>query len=108
MKVLAAALLCALCTGPLRAQQRFEIGARDFLLDGAPFVIRSGEMHFARIPRAYWRQRLQLVRALGCNTVCAYLFWNQHEPQEGLFDFTGQNDVAAYVRLAQETGLHVI
>ena len=113
MIVLARVLLSAL---PLVAfaesvsaqQHQFEIGKQSFLYDGAPLVIRSGEMHFARIPREYWRQRLQLVRALGCNTVCAYLFWNQHEPQEDQFDFSGQADVAAYVRLAQEVGLHVI
>ncbi len=87
---------------------RFEIGAQDFLYDGKPLVIRSGEMHFSRIPREYWRHRLEMVRALGCNTVCAYLFWNQHEPREGQFDFRGPNDVAEYVRLAQEAGLHVI
>jgi len=106
-----ASLLCSLGAGAPVASAgdpRFEIGKQSFLYDGRPLVIRSGEMHFARIPREYWRHRLQMVRALGCNTVCAYLFWNQHEPQEGLFDFTGQNDVAAYVRLAQETGLHVI
>ncbi len=98
----------AASTASRTAQQRFEIGKQSFLHDGAPLVIRSGEMHFARIPREYWRQRLEMVRALGCNTVCAYLFWNQHEPQEGQFDFSGQTDVAAYVRLAQEVGLHVI
>ncbi|MBK7642555.1 MAG: beta-galactosidase [Planctomycetes bacterium] len=113
MKFLSAALalLLSLCTPPASAApagHRFEIGAQDFLYDGAPIVIRSGEMHFARIPREYWLQRLRMVRAMGCNTVCAYLFWNQLEPQQGQFDFTGQNDVAEYVRLAQQAGLHVI
>lgn len=117
MKLQAAALALLLALVPACAStrekpaapaHRFEIGAQDFLHDGKPLVIRSGEMHFARIPREYWRHRLELVRALGCNTVCAYLFWNQHEPREGEFDFRGQNDVAEYVRLAQEVGLHVI
>jgi beta-galactosidase len=100
--------LCASSPCAAATQHHFEIGKQSFLYDGAPLVIRSGEMHFARIPRAYWRQRLEMVRALGCNTVCAYMFWNQHEPRQGEFDFTGQNDVAAYVRIAQEAGLHVI
>ena len=90
------------------APHSFAIGKQDFLYDGQPLVIRSGEMHFARIPREYWRQRLEMVRALGCNTVCAYLFWNQHEPREGEFDFAGEQDVAEYCRLAHEVGLHVI
>lgn len=92
---------------PERARS-FEIGAHDFLLGGRPFVIRSGEMHAARVPRELWRQRLRMVRALGCNTVCAYLFWNQHEPRPGEFDFAGQADVAAYCRIAQEEGLWVL
>ncbi len=86
----------------------FSIGPTDFMLDGRPFLIRSGEMHAARIPRDYWRHRLQMARAMGCNSVCAYLFWNQHEPREGQFDFTGQADVAEYCRIAQEVGLWVI
>jgi len=89
-------------------QTGFTIGESSFLLNGRPFQIRSGEMHAARIPREYWRHRLQMVRAMGCNTVCAYLFWNQHEPRPGQFDFSGQADVAEYCRLAQEAGLWVI
>jgi len=65
------------------AQSTFTIGDADFLLDGKPFLVRCGEMHFARIPREYWEQRLRMARAMGLNTVCAYLFWNLHEPQPG-------------------------
>lgn len=86
----------------------FEIGDTDFLLNGKPFVIRSGEMHAARVPREYWRHRLEMIRAMGCNTVCAYLFWNQHEPRPGEFTFSGDADAAEYCRLAQQVGLKVI
>lgn len=79
-----------------------------FLLDGKPFVIRSGEMHYARIPRAYWRQRMEMAKAMGLNTIATYIFWNVHEPQPGQFDFSGNNDVAAFIRLAQQEGLHVV
>ena len=79
-----------------------------FYIDGKIFQIRSGEMHFARIPREYWRQRLDMARAMGLNTVCAYLFWNVHEPRPGEFNFTGNADVAAFVREAQAAGLRVI
>ena len=61
----------------------FEIGERDFLLDGKPLQIRCGEIHFARVPREYWRHRLKLCKAMGLNTVCAYLFWNYHEWEPG-------------------------
>ena len=90
------------------AKHTFEIGKTDFLIDSKPFVIRSGELHAPRVPNEYWRHRLQMVKAMGCNTVCAYLFWNMHEPRPGEFDFTGPADAAEYCRIAQEVGLWVI
>src|SRR5262245_30678887 len=90
------------------AQSSFVIGTNDFLLDGKPFLIRCGEMHFTRIPREYWRHRLKMAHAMGLNTVCAYLFWNAHEPEPGKFDFTESADVAAFCHLAQNEGLKVI
>jgi beta-galactosidase len=108
--LLCLAATCASCAAPAPQRERhtFEIGDTDFLLDGRPFVIRSGEMHANRIPRECWRQRLKMARALGLNTVCAYLFWNRHEAQRGRFDFAGWNDMAEYCRIAQEEGLWVI
>ena len=86
----------------------FIIGANDFLLDGQRFQIRCGEIHAARVPREYWRNRLQMAKAMGLNTVCAYLFWNQIEPRPGQFDWSGQADVAEFCRIAQQEGLWVI
>ncbi len=86
----------------------FAIGENDFLLDGKPFLIRCGEMHFSRIPPEYWQHRLRMARALGLNTVCAYLFWNIHEPREGQFEFSGWADAAKFCRLAQAEGLKII
>jgi beta-galactosidase len=86
----------------------FAIGDTDFLLDGQRLQIRCGELHFARIPREYWRDRLHRAHAMGLNTVCAYLFWNFHEQQPGKFDWYGEADAAEFCRLAQEEGLWVI
>jgi beta-galactosidase len=86
----------------------FTIGDEAFLLDGQPYVIRCGEVHAARVPREYWRHRLQMAKAMGLNTVCAYLFWNQHEPRPGEFNWSDRADVAEYCRIAQELGLWVI
>src|SRR5258708_402026 len=86
----------------------FCIGEKDFLVDGRPLQIRCGEIHFARVPREYWRQRLQLCRAMGLNTVCAYLFWNFHEWEPGHYDWAGQADAAEFCRIAQQEGLWVI
>jgi beta-galactosidase len=87
---------------------RFEIGANDFMLDGKPFQIRCGELHAPRVPREYWHHRLRMMKAMGLNTVCAYLFWNLHEPRPGEFNWLDQADAAAFCRAAQEEGLWVI
>lgn len=87
---------------------RFEIGETDFLLNGQRLVIRCGEMHFSRIPHEYWRHRLQMAKAMGLNTVAAYLFWNFHELREGTFDWSGMRDTAEFCRIAQEEGLWVL
>ncbi|MEI6074348.1 MAG: beta-galactosidase family protein, partial [Verrucomicrobiota bacterium] len=101
----------ALLAISLRAQtpnHTFVIGSKDFQLDGNRLQIRCGEIHAARVPKEYWRQRLQMAKAMGLNTVCAYLFWNLHEPKPGEFVWTGQADDAEFCRIAQEEGLWVI
>ena len=93
---------------PARAQQRFAVDGDHFALDGNRFQIISGEMHYPRIPREYWRARMKMARAMGLNTISTYVFWDLHEPRPGVYDFAGQLDVAAFIRTAQEEGLHVI
>ncbi len=86
----------------------FTAQGNQFLLDGKPFQIISGAIHYTRIPRAYWRDRLRKARAMGLNTVETYAFWNVSEPAPGRFDFSGQNDIAEFIREAQQEGLYVI
>ena len=80
----------------------------DFYLNGEPFKVISGTIHYFRVVPQYWRDRLLKLKAMGCNTVETYLPWNAHEPRKGQFCFEGMLDVEAYVRLAQEVGLYVI
>jgi beta-galactosidase len=87
---------------------RFAVDGDHFVLDGKPFQVISGEMHYPRIPRAYWRERFRMAKAMGLNTITTYVFWNVHEPQPGVYDFSGNNDVAEFVREAQQEGLYVI
>ena len=89
-------------------QPRFEAGKGTFLLNGKPFIVKAAELHYPRIPKPYWDQRIKLCKALGMNTVCLYVFWNAHEPKPGEFDFTGQNDLAEFCRLCQANGMYVI
>ena len=113
LRTLLATLALASCTAciaqPVRpAPHTFAIGTNDFLLDGQRFQIRCGEVHAPRVPREYWRHRLQMAKAMGLNTVCAYLFWNMHEPRPGEFNWSGQADAAEFCRIAQEEGLWVM
>ncbi|MBR2358959.1 MAG: beta-galactosidase [Bacteroidaceae bacterium] len=88
--------------------ETFEVGKGTFLLNGKPFVVKAAEIHYPRIPQAYWEHRIKMCKALGMNTICLYVFWNIHEQQEGKFDFTGNNDIAAFCRLAQKHGMYII
>lgn len=87
----------------------FAIADGNFLLDGKAIQIHSGEMHYARIPKPYWRHRLKMMKSMGLNTVATYVFWNYHETSPGVWDFkSGNRDVAEYIKIAQEEGLFVI
>lgn len=88
-------------------RHRFTLGRQQFLLDGRPFQIRSGEMHPVRIPAAYWRHRIRMARSMGLNTVALYLMWNALEPAPGSWDFGGRNDVARFIRLCAQEGMWV-
>jgi beta-galactosidase len=99
------------CAQPARAplnDHSVTVSGRQFLMDGKPYQIISGEMHYTRVPREYWRDRLRKAKAMGLNTISTYAFWNAHEPRPGVYDFTGQNDIAEYIREAQQEGLNVI
>lgn len=85
----------------------FEI-KETFYLDGNPFQIISGSIHYFRIVPEYWRDRLEKLKSLGMNTVETYIPWNVHEPQKGRYVFDGMCDVVRFVRTAEELGLYVI
>jgi len=86
----------------------FMVEGRSFVLEGKSLQIRSGEIHYSRVPRAEWRSRIQMAKAMGLNTVCTYVFWNYHEAKRGEFDFTGGKDVVEFVRLCGEEGMKAI
>ncbi len=87
--------------------RRFEI-RDDFYLDGQKIQIISGGIHYFRVVPEYWRDRLEKLKMLGCNTVETYIPWNLHEKEKEKFDFDGMLDITRFVRLAQEVGLMVI
>ena len=85
----------------------FEIGT-EFLLDGKPFTILSGAIHYFRVHPSDWHHSLYNLKAMGFNTVETYVPWNLHEPHPGEFDFTGGLDLARFLDEAAELGLWAI
>uniref|UniRef100_A0A9J8ASR0 Si:dkey-224e22.2 n=1 Tax=Cyprinus carpio carpio TaxID=630221 RepID=A0A9J8ASR0_CYPCA len=92
----------------MSARQGLRADSTHFTLDGAPFRILGGSIHYFRVPRAYWRDRLLKLKACGLNTLTTYVPWNLHEPERGVYLFQEELDLEAYIRLAGELGLWVI
>ncbi|XP_006892912.1 PREDICTED: beta-galactosidase-1-like protein 3 [Elephantulus edwardii] len=79
-----------------------------FTLEGHKFIIFGGSIHYFRVPRAYWKDRMLKLKACGFNTLTTYVPWNLHEPERGKFDFSGNLDLEAFIWMAAELGLWVI
>ncbi|XP_028920138.1 beta-galactosidase-1-like protein isoform X2 [Ornithorhynchus anatinus] len=79
-----------------------------FLRDGLPFRYISGSVHYARVPRALWADRLRKMRMSGLNAVQVYVPWNYHEPRPGVYDFAGERDLEAFLEAVAAEGLLVI
>jgi hypothetical protein len=103
-------VLLGLVPSGLSAQNpsQFTYDTSGFFLNGQPFQIWSGEMHFQRIPKLYWHDRLLKAKAMGLNTVATYVFWNALEPKPGSWNFRDNNDLVAFIREAQSVGLYVL
>lgn len=87
----------------------FRLGDNQFWLDDKPFQIISGEIHPSRIPAEYWKQRIQMIKAMGCNTVACYIMWNYHESEPGVFDFqTGNKNLEKFIQTVQDEGMFLL
>ncbi len=90
-------------------EHTFSLSRDNFLLDGKPFQIISGELHPSRIPKEYWRHRIRMAKATGCNTISAYIFWNYHETEPGKFDFeSGNKNIADFIKIVQEENMWLL
>ncbi|QFZ19804.1 glycoside hydrolase family 35 protein [Saccharothrix syringae] len=86
----------------------FSIGEHDFLLDGRPFRVLSGALHYFRVHPDQWADRIDKARRMGLNTVETYVAWNAHAPGPGAFDLTGGLDLGRFLRLVAEAGMYAI
>lgn len=91
----------------IKNQNIFEV-KEDFYLNGSIMKVISGAIHYFRVVPEYWRDRLEKLKAMGCNVVETYIPWNMHEEYKGQFNFDGILDIKKFIRLAQELGLWVI
>lgn len=92
----------------MKETKKFTYNNKQFILDGKPFQVRSGAMHYFRIPACYWEDRLLKLKECGFNTVETYIAWNVHEETEGVFDFSGAKDFGLFLDIANRLGLKAI
>jgi len=105
----------------LSGERSFVVRSDAFWRDGQRVQVVSGELHYFRVPRAYWRDRMARMRSLGFNTIQTYVAWNFHEPVRGSIDWSGDRDVrrpstvpvhclrrnhSMHIYLAAKTSLH--
>jgi len=88
--------------------QPFEIRPDGFYLYDKPFRVLAGAVHYFRVPRAYWEDRLLKLKACGFNAVETYIAWNMHQPTEEQFCYEDMLDIEAYLQTAQKLGLYVV
>jgi beta-galactosidase len=86
----------------------FAIGESDFLLDGKPFRILSGALHYFRMHPDTWADRIEKTRLMGLNTIETYVPWNAHSPRPGVFDTSGMLDLERFLREVADAGLYAI
>ena len=90
------------------AKPYINFDGKGFLINGKRAFIVAGELQYPRTPRAMWRDRLLRIKRTGYNTVQTYAFWNYHEPREGEFDFTGEKDLDAFLKLVHSLNMYAI
>ncbi|OWF47699.1 beta-galactosidase-like [Mizuhopecten yessoensis] len=100
--------LLSLCSEVNGANFTLDYDKNTFLKDGKPFRYVSGSIHYSRVPQAYWKDRLLKMYAAGLNAIQLYVPWNIHQPEKDVYDFTGQQDLVAFLKTAQDVGLLVV
>jgi beta-galactosidase len=99
----------AATTGDLAATPgSFAIGDTDFLLNGEPFRVLAGAIHYFRVHPDHWADRIRKARLMGLNTIETYVAWNAHSPQRGSFALDGQLDLARFLDLIAAEGMYAI
>ncbi len=93
---------------PKSVASKIRIDGKGFVINGKRVFVVSGSLHYPRVPRAMWADRMEKMKRAGYNCLSTYIFWNYQEPREGQFNFHGRHNIVAFVKLAQKMGLYVI
>lgn len=85
---------------------------KQIMIDGKPVIIRAGEIHYYRLEKQEWQDRIDKLKAAGLNAVASYIPWLCHEEKRGEFDLDGHKrenlDVAGFIDLCAQNGLYFI
>lgn len=92
----------------IAAAGNFTWDKNTFYIDGKSYQIAGGQIDPQRVPRAYWAQRIQMAKAMGLNTIFTYLYWQDIERHQGEFNFSDQNDVAAWFDEVAKAGMKAV
>ena len=89
------------------AGERLAVNAQYLERNGKPWIMVAGEMHPTRYPAIGWEEQILKMKAGGLNTIAVYIFWNNHEEDEGVFTWTGGRDIRRFVELCAKHGMCV-
>ena len=90
------------------ATRSFAIGDEHFLLDGEPFRVLAGALHYFRVHPDLWADRIHKARLMGLNTIETYVPWNEHSPSRGTFDTAAGLDLGRFLDLVAAEGMFAI
>ena len=100
--------LASMFVPPKSVASQIRIDGKGFVINGKRVFVVSGSLHYPRVPRSMWADRMEKMKRAGFNCLSTYLFWNYQEPREGQFNFHGRHNIVAFVKLAQKMGFYVI
>ncbi|MGC9258870.1 MAG: beta-galactosidase [Phycisphaerae bacterium] len=90
------------------ARKFINFDGRGFIINGKRIFLASGSLHYERVPRALWKNRLLKMKRDGFNCIQTYIFWSYQEPRKGQFNFHGRRNLAAFLHLVKQTGCYAI
>lgn len=93
---------------PGPAGKAIELNSLYMTIGGKPVLPIMGELHFSRVRKDLWEDRILKMKACGVNVIATYLFWNHHEEIEGQFDWEHEKDLRSFIKLCRKHDVFVV